>query len=201
MFCRIIVIAVAACLKYVRVAVEVSLSWRETISDLLTLCWSLWAEADRQARKKAEEEECLYRYRTKTHQITESEEKIERGQLEFLFPSYDEEFSAKNADGDVEMRTEGGTKAVMDESDQHSTELNYSQFSREEMEMMCALHLTVHSKSRTHFTYSPSTNTISSSYDVASQLSQLLQCLPGVLLYVDHRVSVFQYMKSISPVM
>lgn len=177
-------LAVQACLQHARAAAEVSIPWRTAVSSLLSTCWSIWAAADQEAKRKAEEEEELYRYRTKTHQITEAEKEVEREQLESLFPSFDEEFSAEHDDADSVMHTEdAGQQRDIDSPDVPTAQSPGLTFTAEEMELICSLHLTVYSKEFRHTigtSQIASTTPQSQAYYLAAHISGFLTGLPGL---------------------
>ena len=175
MWSRIIQVAVETSLNYVKTTAAMSVAWKETISNLLEHCWSLWLQADNEARIKAREEENLYRYKVTSHQITESEEEEE---LANLFPSYEDEFPSEEE--------QAGNDVCMDlgRETQETTlsEKPSCQFSSEDMHKICCLHLLSCSRSYKSGTISmlDVKGPIHQAYQIAGRLSSISDNIQGL---------------------
>ena len=110
-------------------------SWRDAVWSLLDLCWSLWLQFEEEERRKAEEKESLYRYQSKMHMITESEDTVEELQLQALFPSFESDFHSCN-----EISADDEDRPQDYEEKQLSAIHLQLQFSPKEMERICSLH-------------------------------------------------------------
>ncbi len=172
------VLAVEVCLQHVRSSKDVSVLWHKAISTLLSTCWSLWVVADQRARQKAEEEEELYRYRARTHQITGEEDEVEREQLESLFPSFDEEFATELDGYELESQTDDSPQES-ERTDLQDAQVIGITFTAEEMELISSLHLSMYSRHRRHLTHVTSTSPRTRAYHLGSHIARLLEGLPG----------------------
>ena len=171
---------------------DTSLSWRDAVSSFLELCWSLWLQADEQARLRVKEEESLYRYKEKTHHISVTEDAAEDEQLNTLFPSYDREFltELEVLDEQDEQESEPSLGEDYDGANQQqpiasltTTPHETIVFSTEEMDEICSVHLLLYSKSYITQLASlkeSSTFPIQDAYHLAGSLYRIASSLPGL---------------------
>lgn len=159
------------------------------MSNFLELCWSLWLQADEQARLRVTEEESLYRYKERTHHISVAEDVAEEEQLSALFPSYDREFLTELEVLD-ELESESSLGKGCDDANQQqpATSLATSPreaivFSSEEMDKICSVHLLLYSKSYITQLASQkalSTFPVQDAYHLAGNLYKFASSLPGL---------------------
>ena len=142
------------------------------VEKLLDYCWSLWlaAEADQRARNL--EEESLYKYRSKTHVIQESEDEVSERQLREMFPSYkelmDEEMSVEEmSESEDEMETEGNAGGDSDSA---------ISFNSEELYFIANLHLKLYHMDNIPLQMAASRDM---SYKLGSSLTRLMEHIPG----------------------
>ena len=180
--------AAGICAYSIEFLSDTSLSWREALSGLLELCWSLWLQADEQARVRAKEEESLYRYKARTHQISMTEDAAEDEQLSALFPSYDREFFTE-----IDALDEQASDSTLGE---HCDIANHQQqiaspisppheiiisFSMEEMATICNIHLLMYSKSYKFASQRvPPDFPIQDIYNIASNIYGTASSIPGL---------------------
>ena len=155
--------------------------WLTKCASLLELCWSQWVKALEAAQAKAIEEESLYRYRTKTHIITDGEA-TDEGVLRELFPIYDSVFEdgLKEEGGDSEEFEEGSgiENGVVDGRVQGVEEESgvICGFSNEQLEEIASLHLLLFSKGQYRsFVISAD----ECGYSLAATLTDVIGPVPG----------------------
>jgi midasin len=148
--------------------------WYSLCSTLLKYCWLLWNRAEQANRAKMEEESSLYRYRTKTHDISLlGEGEVDDEVVRQIFPIYDEQFeelSGKedSSKDDTQMEADEGVQEV-------------SQFTHSEMREVFDLHqqlFTPQSRSQ-HHPYQLF-DTMRARYSFAAALAHNFDHLPGL---------------------
>ena len=141
---RIILVSINACKASLETLPELSPSWRDIVWCLLDLCGSLWLQCEEKERERAREEESLYRFRTKTHQIAESEDTIEEVQLRTLFPSFEKHFANTEEDFTNTEENEELSSSYVNDPQQSPSAVDpqqYVQFTSQEMDQICSLHM------------------------------------------------------------
>ena len=115
------------------------------VKKVLAMCHMLWTIADERERKKAVEQESLYRFKPRTFEISEREEDtiVER-QLQEMFPSFEEQFQDEEddqkSDDSYEDRPDSSIQSTSPPSSSFSSSI--SQFTDDEMHLILSLHLT-----------------------------------------------------------
>lgn len=152
-------------------------------SNLLKYCWSMWRVKDNERRKEAAEEDSIYLFKSKTHQISNSDEAQEQEALNNMFPSY----NVVGGEGDTEFSVDA-TGQLVDHESQTLTHFS-EHFSPEELYKVCSLHLAIFGhESREKVSqglHQPPLDT----YHIASYLVNCLKNLPGILKFLflmDH---------------
>lgn len=173
---RIILVCINACKASLETLPELSLSWRDIVWCLLDLCGSLWLQCEEKERERAREEESLYRLRTKTHQIAESEGTIEEVQLRTLFPSFEKDFTNSEESEDLSSIPVNDPQQPPSAVDAQQ----YVQFTPQEMEQICSLHMWACGKwygasYDTHEVKPP----LEEAYYLARDISRMAGSLPG----------------------
>lgn len=165
---RIILLCISACKTSLKTLPELSPSWRDIVWCLLELCGSLWLQCEEKERERAREEESLYRFKTKTHQIAESEDTIEEVQLRTLFPSFEKDFADT-------VENEELSSIYVDNPQQC-----YVQFTPQEMEQICSLHMWACGKWYGASYDSPEVKPpLQEAYYLARDVSRMAGSLPG----------------------
>ena len=132
---------------------------------------------DELARKQAEQEGSLYKYKTVTHCVSQSESTVEEQQSSTLFPSFDDYFTV-DVPHVVEESCSLGKKDVEVE-----TGACYTQFTDEEMWEVCHLHLLMYSNLYHQVGTSCddiTSNLTNDAYHLGNQLISLTGCVPGL---------------------
>lgn len=186
---RILLVGVRSCHNYISSTIGTTASastyvpkrWLSLCSSLLEQCWSLWDAADQTMRAKAVEEESLYCYKTKTHNIGGNEEGEEEESVRQVFPLYDCVFE-EGGEGNkqIEGETEDGERGKKEEEGNTS---GVCQFTCEEMEEVSCLHQLLFSQT-THF----NSTLLTSKYSLAASLADIVCHIPGDTLRVLHIV-------------
>ena len=140
----------------------------------MEFCWTLWSRSKEEARTKELEDQNLYRYRSKTHLIAESESDALEKQFKNVFPSYTEFMDEEYIEEEVKEEV-GGSDPVRDHA--------VVSFSAEEMMSIASLHLRLYSSEDTEELWRTASNKKPSkiSYELASQLTVTLGDIPGIL--------------------
>ena len=84
--------------------------WSEHASSLFREVVAVWQLMDERAREREREEEALFRYKEKVHEIREEEEEKEDVQKK-LFPSFESDFEPANPVDEEEMEVEVGNES------------------------------------------------------------------------------------------
>ena len=149
------------------------------MNELVHHCWQLWTRAEERAKRKSQEEDSLYRYKSKTHLITISETSEEEAQLEVMFPSYDQQFNE-----DDEIEEDNREEKVMEGICETDGEDQTIVFTVSEMEQIVNSHFLLFNKVAAETSFSmPCSPTllVKSSYSLASRLVALAgSTLPGL---------------------
>lgn len=168
---------ISACKVSLKTLPELSPSWRDIVWCLLELCESLWLQCEEKERERAREEESLYRFKTKTHKIAESEDTIEEVQLRTLFPSFEKDFA------DTEENEELSSIYVNNPQQPPSSvdpQQYYVQFTPQEMEQICSLHMWTCGKWYGASYDSPEVKPpLQEAYYLARDVSRMAGSLPG----------------------
>ena len=158
-----------------RLASHTPARWFQLCCSLLELCYSQWTKLEEMAREKAIEEESLYRYRTKTHNIPEEKEEDERA-MEELFPVYDSEFEEEpGVEISEDILDNDATEEVKEDAEGISSSVLH-QFSEKELEEIASLHIFLFARTQ----YCPvSSNREDKGYLLAASLADIIGPMPG----------------------
>lgn len=147
---------------------------------MLELCWTLWSTAEEHLRAKELEEQSLYRFKSKTHIIQDSEEEVCARQLKDMFPSY-EEFVEEEDESSESVEN-------MDEDDGGGREEGSEtyvvgagalvKFSAEDLQRVANLHLLMY-REKVELSSSRAPNSKTMLYELSNYLTTSLGSIPG----------------------
>ncbi len=149
------------------------------VEKLLDHWWRLWSASEAELRAKEQEEQSLYKYRSKTHVIQESEDDISESQLREMFPVFedweDEDgVMAMEEDGrvdEVEEEDGSGGKGKMAEED-----INAVTLTSDELQSVANLHQMLYNEDTIPAVVKSSQDM---SYQLGSTLTKMMECIPG----------------------
>ena len=110
-------------------------------AEVLEQCWSLWSRAEEHLRVREREEQSLYKFRSKTHVVQDTECEENERQLRNLFPSYEEsmeeEMGGRGEEmvGDEEEKEDGAENGVVGRKEEVAS------FCVEDLQHIANLHL------------------------------------------------------------
>ena len=156
------------------------------LEELLDHWWSLWSASEAESRAKELEDQSLYRYRSKTHIIQESEEEVSESQLQEMFPVY-KEWTEEEDEMSVDKEEKEGDGQGEEEGDiegsSEATRVGCLKFSSEELQLVVNIHLKLHAINSEDLLIK---NSKDISYEMGSNLTRLMERIPGKWANILH---------------
>ena len=187
-FCSLILLAVSSLIEHVRFVSWLRHSLLPVVERVLELCWTLWSVAEEHLRQKEIEEQSLYKFRTKTHVIQDSEEEVCERQLRDMFPSYEGSMEDELSGGAENMEEDKGRTEDGLDTDITGAPLK---FSEDEVRHVAHLHLLMYGE------VDPSSRPLDSekiSYELSSCLTNSLGSIPGTYIYYSYNIAFWLLM-------
>jgi len=144
------------------------------VEEMLSHWWGVWSVARAESRAREMEEQSLYKYRSKTHVIQESEEEVSESQLREMFPVYEE--WTEEEEMDVEEDGGGREEEGEAEGSPEATHGGCEMFTSEEWQFVVDLHLKLHNGDAAQLQLK---NFRDIAYEIGSSLTRLLERIPG----------------------
>ena len=149
------------------------------VEKLLDHWWRLWSASEAELRAKEQEEQSLYKYRSKTHVIQESEDDISESQLREMFPVFED---WEDEDGVMAMEEDGGVDEVEEEDGSGGKgkmaeeDINAVTLTSDELQSVANLHQMLYNEDTLPAVVKSSQDM---SYQLGNTLTKMMECIPG----------------------
>ncbi len=149
------------------------------VEKLLDHWWRLWSASEAELRAKEKEEQSLYKYRSKTHVIQESEDDISESQLREMFPVFED---WEDEDGVMAMEEDGGVDEVEEEDGSGGKgkmaeeDINAVTLTSDELQSVANLHQMLYNEDTLPAVVKSSQDM---SYQLGNTLTKMMECIPG----------------------
>lgn len=179
----LVLLAVSSLTEHAQFMSSLRCSELPVVESVLELCWILWSGAEEHLRTKELEEQSLYKFRSKTHLIQESEGEVSERQLKEMFPSYEEPLEEEMSGSmDTMEEDERGREGELETDVVRDSAI--VKFSVEDLQHVASLHLLLYGEKVDWSVRTPDVRQLS--YEISSYLTNSLQNIPGITVKPYH---------------